>query len=308
MSRESICAIVVTYNRKELLLNCLHALLEQSFSLSHIVIVNNASTDGTIDFLAKNGFINNSQFTLLNLPENQGGAGGFYEGIKFAHDNKFDYVWMMDDDGYPDKDCLKNLIPYLSTECYIGPILLDPKTQDKLSFALRIPNSLEIIDNYSNLSTDIKEKNIIEQAIIPFNGTLISMELIKKMGFPIKDYFIWGDEREYTLRAKKYQAKILTVVNSIFYHPLSSSISEPMFFGKLRFNNANSLLKQYCFCRNSFAIFLRYKGFFYAFAFASKAIWFYAFTKPCLKKLKLTLRALWHALRKDFNHHKEYLK
>ena len=81
MSRESICAIVVTYNRKELLLNCLHALLEQSFSLSHIVIVNNASTDGTIDFLAKNGFINNSQFTLLNLPENQGGAGGFYEGI-----------------------------------------------------------------------------------------------------------------------------------------------------------------------------------------------------------------------------------
>ena len=71
----------------------------------------------------------------------------------------------------------------------------------------------------------------------------------------MKEYFIWGDEREYTMRAEAYSANILTVIDALFYHPIASSISELMFFGKLRFNNAHSDLKQYCFCRNTIATF-----------------------------------------------------
>ena len=77
MDKKSICAVVVTYNRKKLLLRCLQALEQQSYLLDHIVIVNNASTDGTVDFLEKQGYLENPRVTLLDLSENQGGRRWF---------------------------------------------------------------------------------------------------------------------------------------------------------------------------------------------------------------------------------------
>ena len=143
---------------------------------------------------------------------------------------------------------------------------------------------------------------------MPFNGTLIGRNLVQQMGFPMKEYFIWGDEREYTMRAEAYSANILTVIDALFYHPIASSISEPMFFGKLRFNNAHSDLKQYCFCRNTIATFAKHKGFIYALAFFVKTTWFYAFTQPSLSRLLFAWRAMGHGLNGDFSHHKDYLK
>ena len=264
---KSICAVVVTYNRKDLLLNCLQALQAQSYPPSHIVVVNNASTDGTVDFLHAEGWLDSDKFTLLTLDTNQGGAGGFYAGIEFAYQRQFDYIWLMDDDGFPSENCLEKLVGYSSEKSYIGPMVLDPKTQNKLSFALRIPNSIKVIDSYSEIPKEFKQSNTILNIVLPFNGTLIATDLIKRMGLIEKDYFIWGDEKEYTIRASKYGAEVLTVVNAIFYHPADSSSSTPMFFGRLRFNNANSKLKLYCFCRNSIATFKKYNGIVHVLAF-----------------------------------------
>ncbi len=304
---KSICAVVVTYNRKELLLNCLNALSNQTYPLDHIVVVNNASTDGTAAFLCEKGWQENEKFTLLTLPNNQGGAGGFYAGMEFAHQRGFDYIWLMDDDGYPSANCLEKLTVYIHENCYIGPMVLDTKTQDKLSFALRVPNSIQIIDFYSGLPTEFKQKNLIKDVVLPFNGTLIAKKLVDKMGFIKKDYFIWGDDKEYTIRANKFNANILTVVDAIFYHPADSSDSAPMFFGKLRFNNTNSNLKLYCFCRNAIDTFKQHYGLAHVLAFWGKATWFFAFTNPNIEKLFFVWRAMWHGFSGDFSHHREYL-
>ena len=96
MEKKSICAVVVTYNRKHLLLKCLESLKKQVYPIDHIIVVNNASTDGTIDFLVQNQWNNSEKFTLMTLDCNQGGAGGFYAGIEFAHKQGFDYIWLMD--------------------------------------------------------------------------------------------------------------------------------------------------------------------------------------------------------------------
>ncbi len=300
---KSICAVVVTYNRKQQLLACLNALKKQSYTLAHIVVVNNASQDGTEDFLAENNWINNDYFTLINLNENLGGAGGFYIGIEFALSKNTDFVWLMDDDGLPQQDCLSHLIPYAKGNSYIGPVVLDINGSEKLSFTLRKPNSLDVVKQYSELDKD----DFIQEAVLPFNGTLISTSLIKEMGLPNKDFFIWGDEREYTFRAEKYNAEIGTVTKALFYHPIVSSQSVPMFFGHLHYNYTDSKLKQYCFSRNTFAIFHQYKGLFYALAFATKVSWFYLFTQPNLKALYLNWKAIWHGFTRDFSHHKAYL-
>ena len=123
----SISAIIVTYNRSFELLRCVQAVLNQTSKVDSIVIVNNASTDNTLEKLGeffnislnaieyneKLNFLKSekdSDIYLICKNENSGGAGGFYSGLKKAHEClKTDYYWLMDDDGYPSNKCLEML-------------------------------------------------------------------------------------------------------------------------------------------------------------------------------------------------------
>jgi rhamnopyranosyl-N-acetylglucosaminyl-diphospho-decaprenol beta-1,3/1,4-galactofuranosyltransferase len=94
----SVAAVVVTFNRKELLCECLDALLAQTYPVSRIVLIDNASSDGTAELLAEKGYLENEIFDYLRLPVNSGGAGGFHEGVKRAFEAGFDWLWLMDDE------------------------------------------------------------------------------------------------------------------------------------------------------------------------------------------------------------------
>ncbi len=97
----NIIAVVVTYNRMELLKRNIRC-LQQNKPISSIVIVNNGSTDGTTEWLAAQ-----EGLTVINQT-NVGGAGGFYTGIQYAYQAGADWIWCMDDDVFPRADCLNN--------------------------------------------------------------------------------------------------------------------------------------------------------------------------------------------------------
>ncbi|NOL49908.1 glycosyltransferase family 2 protein [Pelistega europaea] len=306
-NKSSVCAVVVTFNRKNLLLNCLHALKQQTVSVDHIVVVNNASTDGTVDFLISHGWVNDKSFTLLNLPENSGGAGGFHEGIKFAYEHGYDYIWLMDDDGFPQRDCLETLLPFALTENYIGPLVVNSKNPTELTFPLRIPKTATTLNSIQDIQ-HTQYQSIIPEIVMPFNGILFHKNLIEKIGLPKKEYFIWGDDMEYTWRAQSTQFKIFTVVKAVFFHPKEPSLGSPMFFGKLKFNDTNSPLKLYCMSRNNTRNLLDYRGISHVLLFITKAIWFYLLTRPNLKKLKIVLSGIMAGIKKDFSGHRQFLK
>ncbi|WP_386693500.1 glycosyltransferase family 2 protein [Lonepinella sp. MS14435] len=304
---KSICAVVVTYNRKQQLLACLNALKKQSYTLAHIVVVNNASQDGTEDFLIEHNWTNNENFTLLNLTENLGGAGGFYTGIEFAYQQKFDYIWLMDDDGMPTEHCLSGLCQYLSDDIYIGPLVLDIDEPQLLTFTLRLPRRKTVLSTISDVEKQTKN-GIIPNIVMPFNGILFSRHLVEQIGLPKKEYFIWGDDMEYTWRAAKFGFKIFTVTNATFYHPREKTLGTPMFFNLLKFNDTESALKLYCMCRNNIRNLLEYKGYLITGLYCIKVMWFYLFTKPNRSRLKTALRGLYHGLTKNFTQHIGYLK
>src|SRR3954471_9716899 len=103
---ERVCAIVVTYNRAELLRECLTALERQSRPVDRILVIDNDSGDGTPD-VVRSG---HPSAELVELGENRGGAGGFHEGTRRAYEDGFDWLWLMDDDTIPTETALEELL------------------------------------------------------------------------------------------------------------------------------------------------------------------------------------------------------
>lgn len=221
ISQYKIACIIVTYNRKELLLRCLNAVKQQSFKPKIVYIVDNASTDGTETVLFNNGYINQNvgdiYFKYIKCNKNTGGAGGFYIGMKTAfYDNKYDGLWVMDDDGEPEINCLKELVPFLETRDYIAPIVLSDIDRNTCSF---IPNT-----TYTDFCKKADCNGVVNGWASPFNGILYSHKLIKKVGFPKKEMFIWGDEINYQLRSENAGFHRMTTIKAIHYHPLDRQL------------------------------------------------------------------------------------
>ena len=112
-----VCAVVVTFNRKALLRVCIGSLLAQTRPLDKIVIIDNASTDGT-DALLREEF---AGLDVLSLPVNSGGSGGFHAGMKWAVERGFDWVWVMDDDVRMRPDALETMLGYEAIADMIQP-------------------------------------------------------------------------------------------------------------------------------------------------------------------------------------------
>lgn len=91
--------IVVTYNRKEELINNINSILLQKKKFDKYYIIDNCSSDGTYEFLVEQNILKNEFIKYILLDKNIGGAGGFYTGLRFAYEDGYDFICMMDDDG-----------------------------------------------------------------------------------------------------------------------------------------------------------------------------------------------------------------
>ncbi len=117
-ARRSVCAVVVTYNRADLLDVCLRALGNQTYAIDRIIIVDNASTDHTADVL--DAYLN---LDVVRLPSNAGSSGGFAAGIERAAQDEWDLVWVMDDDVEPEPDALAFLVDSMGPDVAAsGPV------------------------------------------------------------------------------------------------------------------------------------------------------------------------------------------
>lgn len=199
-----ILGVVVTYNRLSCLKECLEALKGQTYSNFDILVVDNGCTDGTDTYLD-----NLNDIEVIHQ-ENVGGAGGFYSGMKYGYDNGYEWVWMMDDDGVADEHQLEELMKYQSESHYLNALVV--RIDDYSQFSFPPHDKAITIDS-------VKQLPLLKGFCHPFNGTLYNRTLIERIGFIKREMFIWGDEKEYTLRAIKAGYEPVTVTSAIHYHP-----------------------------------------------------------------------------------------
>lgn len=244
------CAgVVVTYNRKDELIKNIESADRQTHKLDCCYIIDNCSTDKTYEFLIEKKILPNERIKFIRLQENIGGAGGFYTGMKCAYDDGCDCVIMMDDDGRPADDKTFSALLSQAKLLYkenpmlmLNSLVICDDKKEKLSFGIgTMSRASEAFASAQN--------GIIKNYINPFNGTLITRELIAKIGFPNKDFFIRGDEVDYQSRARKEGALIATIVDSIYYHP-SSELFPLLWRGKIVYVGICPPWKGYYLVRN----------------------------------------------------------
>ena len=205
----NIIAVVVTYNRIELLKRTVHC-LQQNKPLSSIVVVNNGSTDGTAEWLkAQPGL------TVINQ-ENVGGSGGFYAGIQYAYQAGADWIWCMDDDVFPRADCLDQLLPYANRE-NVG--ILSPRRLQEGKLFTHEFQGYNLTNPFASMYCGKLSKQMVTAPVeiqgAAFEGPFIKREVVEKIGLPNKELFIFCDDTDYCLRTVQAGYKIVYVPTAL---------------------------------------------------------------------------------------------
>lgn len=302
-----VVAVVVTWNRRDLLERLLRAIEAQDRLPDEVVVVDNASTDDTPEVIGRLATELRTPLQVLRLDRNTGGAGGFHAGMARAVELGADLLWLMDDDGVPPADCLSTLLGYTDRYDFLGPAVVAEGEPDRLCFPIRLPGSARVVHDLADVEA-AAAGDVLEGVVIPFNGVLVGRELVERIGLPREEFFIWGDDVEYLWRAKRAGARVATVVSSHFRHPATDDLGTPMMWGRTTYNHSPSDLKHYCMVRNNVTNLREYVGVLGVLAFLVKTVWFYLVTRPRPGRLGLSARAVLAAARGDFTGHERFLR
>jgi rhamnosyltransferase len=219
----SIASVTVAYNGANVLERHLEALKRQSHDISEIIVVNNASSDGTTELLATKF----PEITVLNLSENAGVGGGLAAGLEYAAVTKeYDWVWLFDQDSVPAHNALELLLVGLqhvnadtARVAILAPVCENAETRTTYS-GLRWQNGRMV------KSPPNSDEAVTQVDMVISSGSLMRREAIAAVGLPRTDFFMDFVDYEHCLRFRRHGFTIAVVRDSHLYHV----IGEPTTF------------------------------------------------------------------------------
>ncbi|HTZ25546.1 MAG TPA: glycosyltransferase [Streptosporangiaceae bacterium] len=211
-----VVAVVVTYNRRDLLLEALAAVLAQTRPADAVIVVDNASTDGAAAAVRR-------QFPSVQVAElarNTGGAGGFACGIALALDGSADLVWLMDDDTVPEPGALQALLEARERHpAYPArpPALLASRVvwTDGRAHPMNTPRAKPFAGRAEREAAAAAGCVPIRSA--SFVSVLVDAGVCRERGLPQADYFLWNDDFEFTTRVLRGNVGLLCPASTVVH-------------------------------------------------------------------------------------------
>ena len=223
-----IGVVIVTYNRKKELERALELFDRQTRLPAYIIVVDNASTDGTGETL-KQWSQKESQYRriVVCMESNQGGSGGFYEGFRRGLELEAEWLWVSDDDAFPETDALyqaeRFLESYKNQWDKISAICGEVINQGKIDTKHRkryYPKGLKIVEECVSEEEYKKEGFLLNT--FSYVGSIVNRQKLSQVGLTNKDYFIWWDDTEHSLRLSKV-GKIICIPAIKIHHDVQES-------------------------------------------------------------------------------------
>ncbi|TIC87896.1 glycosyltransferase [Nocardioides sp. GY 10113] len=245
---QRVAVVVVTYNRADLLRGMLAGLAGLERPADAVFVVDNASTDHTRAVLEASEL---AGLVPIHAEENLGGAGGFHRGVRAAYDAGYDVMWLMDDDVVPAPDCLTRLLE-AEGDCLIA-VREDQSGAlvEKAATRFDLRNPLSVRPKTSSVETTYGERSAMPPTVpvenAAFEGFLVRREVVERIGFPDPSYFIFYDDVDYVVRARRAGFSVNAVRDAVLVRQLD-------------FNQQHDLAgwKGYYMYRNLFAVHFRY--------------------------------------------------
>ena len=217
MSEIKLLVLIITYNRLPLLKECIQAVLGQTWNSFNILVIDNHSTDGTWEYLqtleGKGGI------SFLRLEQNTGGSGGFHIGIREALRRGYSHIWLMDDDTVPDIHAAERLLSADRLLGEYGFLVSLPVWKDGSLCKMNLP----LPGQFRREKGRILQEGLLPVRKATFVSMLLKADIVREVGLPIREFFIWGDDQEYTERiSKKY--KCYLVLSSVVQHKTKNNL------------------------------------------------------------------------------------
>lgn len=239
-SRERIVAVVVTYNRRELLEQTLAGIEAGELTPDTVIIVNNASTDGTEEYLG--GYRSSLATDIVHLPQNVGGAGGFTVGIDRAlNRHAADLVWVMDDDTEPTENTLSEA--YRAWADY-SPVRAERPAvvASKVVWSNGQDHPMNTMRTMFAAGPDRTARAAAVGArpirSASFVSILMDAATMRATDLPLADFFIWNDDFEYTTRLIHHSNGIATERSVARHHTKTFGTTDakpgPRFYNDVR--------------------------------------------------------------------------
>jgi rhamnopyranosyl-N-acetylglucosaminyl-diphospho-decaprenol beta-1,3/1,4-galactofuranosyltransferase len=241
----SVVAVVVTRHRRELLVESLAVLANQTHPVAHLVVVDNGPDQPADEVVRAAGLPS----TYLPSWHNLGGAGGFALGMLHALAMGADWVWLADDDGRPaDEHVLATLLETARRHdlAAVSPVVADQADPDTLAFPLR--RGLRWHRGRDALGG--AEQDLLPGIASFFNGALFRADALDVVGVPDLRLFVRGDEVEMHRRVVRSGLRFGTCLRAAYLHPNGSDEFKPMLGGRLHAQDPEDPVKRYYTYRN----------------------------------------------------------
>ncbi|MBL7993856.1 glycosyltransferase family 2 protein [bacterium] len=242
MTEPIVYLIILSYNGKQLTLDCLSSALKLNYKTFIVVLVDNASTDGSVDAV-KNEFadeLSSGKIILIENEINLGFAGGNNVGIKYAYENNADYVLLLNNDTVVDKELLSNMIPKCETDENIGiagPKIYYQNPPDQIWFA---GGEILLYKGQSRhigiRQKDIGQFNTVRECdYITGCAMLIKRTVVNQVGYLDTVYPMYSEDADYCFRAKRQGFKMLYIPSGRVWHKISAAAGGQLTWKKIRF-------------------------------------------------------------------------
>ncbi|RME69601.1 MAG: glycosyltransferase family 2 protein [Chloroflexi bacterium] len=225
ISDPKVVAVIVTWNKCRQLVRCINSLLYSSYPLEAIVIVDNASTDGTVEVIRRR-FARLPKIHLVENETNLGGSGGFFTGINVAARYHPDYFWLLDNDVIVDPGALTQLLAVfhqMPESGIVGSKIYFAESPDIIwSFGARVNHWLGRISVIGDKEKDNGQYDrIIEVDYVPMCSMLVSSRVIEAIGSVDPQYFVYSDDADFCTRSQRAGFKVYSTPDSLVWHDVT---------------------------------------------------------------------------------------